>query len=128
MRDFIQVYLSSAALMPSSELLKSEESHAVNLMTIHCSKGLEFGVVLIAGFEQGLLPLERYSSFEKEAERLEEERRLAYVAITRAKELLFLSYAETRMSYYGKYNTGPSSFVEELDQSCLDTDLDFLDA
>ncbi len=114
--------------MPSSELLKSEENHAVNLMTIHCSKGLEFGAVIIAGFEQGLLPLERYSSFEKEAERLEEERRLAYVAITRAKELLFLSYAETRMSYYGKYNTGPSSFVEELDQSCLDTDLDFLDA
>ena len=128
LRDFIQIYLASAALMPSSELLKSEENHAVNLMTIHCSKGLEFGAVIIAGFEQGLLPLERYSSFEKEAERLEEERRLAYVAITRAKELLFLSYAETRMSYYGKYNTGPSSFVEELDQSCLDTDLDFLDA
>lgn len=128
LRDFIQVYLSSAALMPSSELLKSEESHAVNLMTIHCSKGLEFGVVLIAGFEQGLLPLERYSSFEKEDECIEEERRLAYVAITRAKELLFLSYAETRNSYYGRYDTGPSRFVAELDHNCLDRDLDFLDA
>ena len=128
LRDFIQIYLASAALMPSSELLKSEESHAVNLMTIHCSKGLEFGVVIIAGFEQGLLPLDRYSSFEKEDERIEEERRLAYVAITRAKELLFLSYAETRMSYYGQYNTGASRFVAELDHSCLDRDLDFLDA
>ena len=126
--DFLQIYLSSAALMPSSELLKSEESSAVNLMTIHCSKGLEFGTVFIAGFEKGLLPLERYSSMKTDQNaHIEEERRLAYVAITRARELLFLSCAEMHSSYDGQYRTGPSRFTYELDMDTIDTDMDFLD-
>ncbi|WP_274968245.1 ATP-dependent helicase [Succinimonas amylolytica] len=127
--DFIQIYLSSAALMPSSELLKSEEDSAVNLMTIHCSKGLEFEVVIIAGFEKGLLPLERYSSIKTDQNaHIEEERRLAYVAITRAKELLFLSCANWHSSYDGQYPTGPSPFTYELDSCSIDTDMNFLDA
>ena len=80
-------------------------------MTVHASKGLEFSVVFIIGMEEGLFP---HIQSLGEMEELEEERRLCYVAITRAKERVFLTYANSRL-YFGNYqNNMPSRFLGEL--------------
>ena len=90
-------------------------------MTVHCAKGLEFKVVIVAGFEETLMPLRPESITPKE---LDEERRLAYVAITRAKDQLVLCYAENRGSFsaggYINERTGVSSFLRELDHNYYD--------
>ncbi len=89
----------------------------VTLMTIHASKGLEFKVVFIIGMEEGILPHQN-SLFEKSE--LEEERRLCYVAITRAKEKLYISNAERRM-LFGKISANmPSRFIDEINDKLLD--------
>ena len=79
-----------------------DEANAVVLMTVHAAKGLEFPVVFLAGMEDGIFPSEQNKG---NSEELEEERRLAYVAITRAKERLFVTYAKNRMMY-GRTNPG----------------------
>ncbi len=86
-------------------------SRGVSLMTAHAAKGLEFGTVFVVGLEDGLFP--HYMSLESPAE-LEEERRLLYVAITRAKRRLFLTYARTRMEHGNIRRCRMSRFVEEL--------------
>ena len=93
----------------------------VKVMTIHASKGLEFEHVFVAGLEEGLLPFTLFDSFggeggeEQEAERLEEERRLLYVAMTRAKTGLWLSWSNSRL-YRGRKLTGaPSRFLSKLE-------------
>ncbi len=89
----------------------------VTLMTIHGSKGLEFKIVFLIGAEEGILPHQN-SLFEKNE--LEEERRLCYVAITRAKEMLYISNAERRM-LYGKLSANlPSRFVDEINEELLE--------
>lgn len=86
---------------------------AVTLMTIHSAKGLEFPAVFVAGMEEGIFP---HASYEAEAAQLEEERRLAYVAITRARRRLYLTYASTRRTY-GSVQANPvSRFVGEIPQ------------
>lgn len=86
---------------------------AVTLMTIHAAKGLEFPAVFIAGMEEGIFP---HANYEAEAAQLEEERRLAYVAITRARKRLYLTYASTRRTY-GSVQANPvSRFVGEIPQ------------
>jgi DNA helicase-2/ATP-dependent DNA helicase PcrA len=95
-----------------------KEADAVVLMTIHSAKGLEFPVVFIAGFENGIFP--GIQSMTDPAE-LEEERRLAYVAITRAKEKLFLTHARERM-LFGRTQYNPvSRFVDEIPESLIET-------
>ena len=95
---------------------KDDSEDAVVLMTLHSAKGLEFPVVFMPGMETGLFP--GYRSFDSEGG-IEEERRLCYVGITRAKERLFLSSAERRM-LYGKTNyTSESIFLEEIDKKHL---------
>lgn len=89
----------------------------VNLMTLHSSKGLEFDNVFIVGVEEGILPHSR--SFTDEDE-LEEERRLCYVGITRAKEKLYLTFAEQRMSREGYSTQIPSRFLGEIPQDICD--------
>ena len=87
------------------------DADAVVMMTMHAAKGLEFPNVFLTGFEEGLFPSNRCLS---EPEELEEERRLCYVAITRAKQNLVISYARQRM-LYGRTTTNlPSRFVDEL--------------
>lgn len=86
----------------------------INMMTIHSSKGLEFDYVFIIGVEEGLLPHSR--SFVEERE-LEEERRLCYVGITRAKQKLFLTFAEKRLSRDGFSSQIPSRFLGEIPQN-----------
>ena len=97
--------------LESGELQASAGDDALQLMTIHSSKGLEFDVVFITGLEDGLCPHER-SLLEDKG--IEEERRLMYVAVTRAKNKLYLTLAQSRMIYgQATYNL-PSRFLDEI--------------
>ncbi len=89
----------------------SQESNAVTLMTLHAAKGLEFPVVFIPGMEEGIFPHSR-SLFD--GDQMEEERRLCYVGMTRAKERLFLIYANSRLLYGGTNHNPPSRFITEI--------------
>ncbi len=91
-----------------------DKGTAVTLMTLHCAKGLEFPVVLITGLEEGLFPVSRSLD---DPEALEEERRLFYVGLTRAREKVALFRAQSRRSYYEAGYRMPSRFLEELDPS-----------
>lgn len=103
-------FLGNLSLISDKNEL-DDESHAVKLMTIHGAKGLEFPVVFVVGLEERLFPTSR--SYDDE-ESMEEERRLMYVAVTRAEEKLFLSSAKSR-TLYGKRNGAVRSrFVEEI--------------
>ena len=86
-------------------------------MTLHAAKGLEFPVVFLVGMEEGLFPLSRASMDERE---LEEERRLAYVGITRAKQKLYLSNAYGWMLYGQRQNNPASRFIEEINPDLLE--------
>jgi DNA helicase-2/ATP-dependent DNA helicase PcrA len=101
--------IEEAALLGEQDSLQDEGG--VKLMTVHAAKGLEFRVVFVTGLEEGLFPHEK-----EEGEDEEEERRLFYVAMTRAKEKLILSFAQTRRMYGTLYGTVPSSFIHDLDQ------------
>lgn len=119
----IVAFLSNAALMGSTELTASGSSgddfaKKVRLYTIHSAKGLEFDTVFVAGFERGLLPFVPFQQPREQAQQrkcLEEERRLAYVAITRAKNHLYLCYAAYAFSYYSGWQlAGPSPFLNDI--------------
>ena len=103
-------FLADAALLSSSD--EENGDHAVTLMTLHAAKGLEFPVVFLVGMEEGLLPHVR--SMDESAEDVEEERRLAYVGMTRAMQQLYLSYAQSRFSYGGRSYNFPSRFLQDL--------------
>lgn len=90
---------------------------AVTLMSMHASKGLEFTVVFLAGCEEGLFPHMR--ALEEESE-MDEERRLCYVAMTRARKRLYLTLARQRIMHGGLTTTIPSRFIREIDQNLLD--------
>ncbi len=92
--------------------------NAVTLMTLHSAKGLEFPVVFITGLEEGLFPL---ASAANERSELEEERRLLYVGITRAKQKVFLSYAQARFQYGERTYAVRSRFLDEIEGSLLTT-------
>ena len=90
---------------------EDDSKAAINLMTIHSAKGLEFDVVYIVGIEEGVLPLERGGVCD-----VEEERRLMYVAMTRAKRILYLSHADERHEYGRMTTQEPSRFFDEMQQ------------
>ena len=113
----LEDYLEQAALVTDVDGL-AENSGAVTLMTMHSAKGLEFQAVFVLGLEDGLFPGSR--SFTDE-NRLEEERRLCYVAITRAKDQLFLTYVQKRMLYGTPQYNRPSRFLKELPQDLVHT-------
>ena len=100
------------------------EGEKINLMTIHAAKGLEFNCIFLPGWEEGLFPHQK-SIEEKGDQAVQEERRLAYVALTRAKQRLFISFANNR-KYYGNNNSNdwmpsmPSRFIDELDKQYLE--------
>ena len=104
----LEEFLADAALMSSAD--ESSQKNSVTLMTLHAAKGLEFPVVFLVGLEEGLFP----SSRSMDEANLEEERRLAYVGMTRAMEKLFLTYAQSRFSFGGRNWTSPSRFLIEL--------------
>ena len=98
----------------------SEDEDAVLLMTVHSAKGLEFPVVFICGMEDGLFPSMRS---EESEEGLEEERRLCYVAVTRAKRQLYMTCAERRMLYGHTQYCRPSRFIQEIPPDLLESNL-----
>jgi DNA helicase-2/ATP-dependent DNA helicase PcrA len=101
----------SYAVLESGEAQASEHEDSVQLMTLHSAKGLEFPILFLCGLEDGLFPHQRSLN---DADGLEEERRLCYVGLTRARELLYLSYAEQRrMHGMDTYGT-PSRFLREI--------------
>jgi len=109
--DNLQSFLEHVALATSID--KEWEGEKINLMTMHAAKGLEFDVVFLPGWEEGLFPHQK-SLEEKGDAGLEEERRLAYVGITRAKKEAYLSFAMKR-SYHGEWMDAlPSRFVNEM--------------
>ncbi len=104
-------YLHSVSVIGNDE--KDNDDTAVNLMTMHASKGLEFKVVFLCGIEDNIIPSKR--ALEEDPRNIEEERRLFYVAITRAKEKLFINSADSRMDYEGKMKSAlPSRFLDEI--------------
>ena len=113
--DPLTAFLTHAAL-EAGEHQAGEGQDALQMMTVHSAKGLEFDVVFMSGLEEGLFPHEQSVT---ERDGLEEERRLAYVAITRARNRLYLSHAQTRMLHgQTRYNI-PSRFLEEIPQQLM---------
>jgi len=109
-------YLENVSLVTSVDEF-DERENSVSLMTIHCAKGLEFPAVFIVGLEHPIFPNQRSMD---ETSSIEEERRLFYVAITRAKRKLYLSRADSR-NYYGKTNWNlPSVFIEEIPKELIE--------
>lgn len=112
----LENFLESAALASDQDDLK-EEKNSVRLMTVHASKGLEFPYVFIVGLEEGLFPYEKDGN---EGADKEEERRLMYVALTRAEKKLFLSAAALRTVFGAKRATLPSQFLSDITDDLLE--------
>ena len=108
--ESLDEFLADAALMSSAD--EDTNDHSVTLMTLHAAKGLEFPIVFLVGMEEGVLPHVR--SMEESTDDIEEERRLAYVGMTRAMRELFLTYAQSRYAYGGKSYNFPSRFLNDL--------------
>jgi len=115
-------FLQEVALITSVDEDKDDENDKITLMTIHMAKGLEFKNVFLVGMEEDLFPSQMMLSSRAD---LEEERRLFYVAITRAEQKLFLSYATTRYRFGRLKSCEPSRFLEEIDSSFIKTSRKF---
>ena len=113
----LEHYLENVALLTDADAEKPEDNDKVTIMTIHSSKGLEFGIVFIVGMEEDLFPSKMSLTA---PENIEEERRLFYVAITRAKEKAILSFVGTRFKWGTPTSCTPSRFLSEIDEQYLD--------
>ncbi|RMG82093.1 MAG: ATP-dependent DNA helicase [Bacteroidetes bacterium] len=109
-------FLQDVALLTDQDTEKEEDRNKVTLMTIHASKGLEFPYVFIVGMEENLFPSQLSLGSRRE---LEEERRLFYVALTRAEKQVFLSFANNRYRYGQYMDCEPSRFLDEIDKQYL---------
>ncbi len=108
--DTVDAFLEQIALVADTDQIDGDDSRVV-LMTLHSAKGLEFPVVFLIGAEEGVFPHLRALT---EPEELEEERRLAYVGITRARERLYISHAWSRMLFGSTQYNPPSRFLDEI--------------
>ncbi len=116
--EAVEALLEDASLQSDQdELEEKKESDAVRLMTVHAAKGLEFPYVFITGLEEGLFPHQRLD--DKGIDK-EEERRLFYVALTRAGKKLYLTYAHSRMVFGTTNSAMPSSFISDINQDLLE--------
>ena len=111
----MQAFLAHAAL-ESGETQAGDKSNCVHLMTLHSAKGLEFPSIYLVGMEEGLFPHQRSSD---DLKQLEEERRLCYVGITRAKKTLTLTYTQYRRLHGSDYYPQPSRFINEIPAELL---------
>lgn len=118
LEEALEKFLEDAALSAAQDELR-DEADAVALMTVHAAKGLEFSYVFITGLEDGLFPHERMGSTSEEVDD-EEERRLFYVALTRAKKKVFLSYASVRTIFGSRQVNVPSEFITDLPNELVD--------
>ena len=116
--EAVEQFLGEVALQSDQDELKNKAEHdAVRLMTVHAAKGLEFPHVFVSGLEEGLFPHEKLDSDGSIDH--EEERRLFYVALTRAEKKVYLTYATTRTIFGNKRINLPSSFLSDISQSHL---------
>ena len=118
---YLNDFLENVSLLSAVDVDDDESSNKVALMTVHSSKGLEFPYVFVAGLEENIFPSGGFLASETE---VEEERRLFYVAMTRAKKMLQLSFAQTRTRNGKHESNSPSRFVREVDQSFIANPLD----
>lgn len=109
-------FLSEISLLTDQDTDKDEQSNRVTMMTIHSAKGLEFKNVFVVGLEEDLFPSERSKNNPKE---IEEERRLFYVAVTRAEENVVLTYAKSRFRHGQSWMCSPSRFLSDIDPAYL---------
>jgi len=117
--EAVELLLESAALQSDQDEIKDkEELDAVRLMTVHAAKGLEFAYVFITGLEEGLFPHERLDDARIDHE---EERRLFYVALTRAEKKVFLSYAHLRTIFGSQRVNLPSTFLNDISVEHVET-------
>ena len=116
-------FLADAALQSDQDEMRDEEK-TVRLMTVHASKGLEFDIVFITGLEDGLFPHQKINENPASSEEAEEERRLFYVALTRARKKVFLSQAETRTLFGRKQINIPSEFIFDIPETLLEEAFD----
>ncbi|WP_240928439.1 ATP-dependent helicase [Maribellus sediminis] len=117
--DKLERYLEDVALLTDQDSDKDEDKNKVTMMTVHSAKGLEFKNVFVVGMEENLFPSQRQGE-KATMESLEEERRLFYVAITRAEENAWLSFANQRYRWGQLDFCTPSRFLEELDEKYID--------
>lgn len=119
----IEKLVEEAALATDQDSLEKNDD-AVKLMTVHASKGLEFDYIFITGLEEDLFPHQRINTT-KNKEDGEEERRLFYVALTRARKKVFLTYANTRTIFGSVQVNTPSQFISDIEESFLELDQAF---
>ncbi|HOK51694.1 MAG TPA: 3'-5' exonuclease, partial [Bacteroidales bacterium] len=110
-------YLGTVSLLSDTEIDDDDDNNKVSLMTIHAAKGLEFDYIFIAGMEEGLFPSSMLLGRDEE---IEEERRLFYVALTRAKKRVMISYAKNRYRWGKPVQCSPSRFIFEIDPKYVD--------
>lgn len=122
--DLVQFLENVALVEKGQETGKNNPTDAVTLMTLHSAKGLEFPVVFMVGMEEGLFP---HSRSMLDSQELEEERRLCYVGITRAKEKLYLTYTRQRLYFGTRSNNLVSRFLSDIPQNLLSSDTQFKD-
>lgn len=120
--EAIEQFLTDAALASDQDDMK-ENRETVKLMTVHAAKGLEFDYVFISGLEEDLFPHAKPDGGKKSVEDSEEERRLFYVALTRARKKLFLSYASVRTIFGSRTINTPSSFLDDIAPDILENEL-----
>jgi DNA helicase-2/ATP-dependent DNA helicase PcrA len=113
----LQDYLENIALLTDADNEKTEDKNKVSIMTIHAAKGLEFSHIYIAGVEEELFPSEMSLGSARD---LEEERRLFYVAVTRAKKNVTISYSQLRYKWGVPNNCEPSRFIKDIDEKYID--------
>jgi DNA helicase-2/ATP-dependent DNA helicase PcrA len=115
----LDVFMQDIALLTNDDKDKNKDADTVSLMTIHSSKGLEFPQVFVVGLEENLFPSQMSLNSRSD---LEEERRLFYVAVTRAERKLSISYATSRFKFGTLINCEPSRFLDEIDARYLELD------
>lgn len=117
--DNIYEFIEHSSLVMDNEALESDFGGTIKIMTLHAAKGLEFDLVFLPGWEEGIFPHQK-SLNEEGYKGLEEERRIAYVGITRAKKELYITYADTRRMYAEIINSTPSRFLSEIsNENCI---------
>ena len=117
--EALEKFLTDVSLVADQDELE-EDIPAVRLMTVHAAKGLEFGYVFVTGLEENLFPHKKMGDDRDTEEHAEEERRLFYVALTRAKKKIYLSYASVRTIFGSKEINVPSEFLFDIDESLVE--------
>lgn len=120
-RVALSAFLQEIALLTDMDDDKGDDEHKITLMTVHAAKGLEFEMVFVVGLEEELFPSQMSAFNPRE---IEEERRLFYVAVTRAEKYCFLTYARSRFRYGKTEFCNPSRFLQEIKESCVQGDDD----